>query len=104
MKYSASAAPIATSPTGSRFETNSDDDDAAGSTKVIAMSLMRVDRQVVRAMGAEVTLRAWIGYPGPERDPEQEPDDEQQDPGDAAMNTTYGIISAMIVPMPASFW
>ena len=57
--------------------------------KVIAMSLIR---RVSRT-----------GYPGPSGRPSTNHSDEQQ-VQTAAMITTYGSISAMIVPIPASFW
>ena len=99
---SASAAPIATSPTGIRFETNSDDDRDAGSRSVIAMSLMPARRSPAR-LGGAVSVRAGPGSPGPSGIPSRN-HRTKSTIQTTAMITTYGSISAMIVPMPASFW
>ena len=84
VKYRASDAPIATSPTGIRFEMN-----ARTTTNrianVIAMSLMSTHRRGRRADAvAGPPRRSGLDRVSRTRaETQQEPHDEQQDPGDA---------------------
>ena len=100
VKYSASDAPMATIPTGMRFETNATTT-ASRIAKVIAMSAHGGARYGRRPAAGRSSLD---GIARPERQPEDEPQDEQEDPGDRDDDRRTGSISAMIVPIPASFW
>ena len=66
----------------------------------MVMSFMAVP-PVSRASGRRRSQLDRIA--GPEREPSTNHDHEQDDPDDRRM-ITYGIIRAMMVPMPASFW
>ena len=97
VKYSASDAPIATSPTGIRFETNARTT-ASRIANVIAMSLTP-DPAMPAADPSSGHVR-WTGAPGPSGIPMTN-QTTRKTVHASRITIEYGIISDTIVPTPA---